>query len=590
MPVGNRTKLKNKSKFLHYFKKILLTILFSVMSFAIQGCFSDKGGGAQNSILNLSPQQQLHGVVETLETEKIIYDENKLSNNISVLDRITTGSSGQTKYEIIFFNALYKTYYIDVLLKKGNFKVKQIFDMLYASESDLRYFVKANYKIDDYHMILGIFNSIRNYIKSAEDEKRTYYKRAKKHFEKIFKPSAFYTSEYKVGGVFITQNDVRLYQIENEIRYENPLESFEMLKKLDSESEVFVETPQYRTKKAQLLVIAGKFEEAAKLLIDFKGKKFLRSPYYDEGLWTLKGIYEILAETDEQRSVDVKIVNGLIKESGGFYAKGGVLKLQEYLPKFNEVQKALWEASYLYYTGKYSDCASIIYDILDYKEERSFRFKRQDASPDDQVKAHKILWKCMEKMKKSDSKTLETEKSLAVSPFETEEVEIDLDVLIELEKRRRGEIEDTEEANISRTGEVNLRTGEVSAGKFPKMSKFAEETKADDAGSKKRGVTGEVAIGEAGDTAPVSVTTYSQPGSSSTTEAVLGSGAAKDEPSTAPVVLNRKKNVQKNSGTSAVDLKSGSLKERIEKLRKSRKKDKGTDNEIVPDDDGSDSE
>lgn len=569
---GARSGKKNRSKFVHYFQKILLTIIFSVMSFAVQGCFSDKGGGSQNSILNLSPQQQLHGVVETLENEKIIYDETKMSNNISVLDRITTGSSGQTKYDIIFFNALYKIFYIDILLKKGNFKARQLFDMLYASESDLRYFVKANYRMDDYHLVLGLFNSIRNYVKSAEDEKRQFYKRAKKHYEKLFRPGFFFTSDYKVGGVFITQNDVRLYQVENEVRYENPFEAFETLKKLDSESEEFTLSPQYRTKKAQLLVIAGRPEDAAKLLVDFKGKKFMRSPYYDEGLWTLKGVYEMMVESDENRSIDVKVVNGLMKENGGFYAKGGVLKLQDYLPKFNEVQKALWEASYLYYSGKYHDAAAVAYDILDYAEDKSFRFKKQDASPDDQMKAHKILWKSMEKMKKSDSKTLAGEKTLAADPFETEEVEIDLDVLIEMEKRRRGEIEDTEEVAAA-TGEVKLHTGEVSAGKFPKI--VSAEKKAD----KKTEPEAETTIS----TEEISVTAYSPEGISQTAETSVKNPVA-PAGSTAPVSVEKMKPPKPSPATDEVSGRSGSLGERIEKLKRSQKARPATEEEIVPDD------
>ncbi|HNY12711.1 MAG TPA: hypothetical protein PKK26_14065, partial [Candidatus Wallbacteria bacterium] len=166
----------------HNIQKIILTIIFSLASFALQGCFSDKGGGAQNSILNLSPQQQLHGVITTLETEKVIYDESKLNNNISVLERTLASTTGQTKYDMVFFNALYKTYYIDVLLKKGNFKPKQIQDMLKASELDIRYFAKAKYRVDEYHLILGLFNSIRNFMRSNEEQKRQVYKRAKIHF------------------------------------------------------------------------------------------------------------------------------------------------------------------------------------------------------------------------------------------------------------------------------------------------------------------------------------------------------------------------------------------------------------------------
>ena len=241
-------------KTVHLIKKIMLTMLFATLSFAMQGCFSDKGGGSQNSILNLSPQQQLHGTIVTLETEKVIYDESKLNNNIAVLDRAATGATGQVKYEIVFFNALYKAFYIDLMFKKGNFKSKQIFELLKASESDLKYFPKSNYRLDDYHLVLGIFNSIRNFIYSNENEKRVAYKRAQKHFDKLFRDKFTYTSDFKVGGVFITQNDVRLMQIENEVRYENPIGAFDYLKKLDAESEDFADKAQYLIKDRKSVV------------------------------------------------------------------------------------------------------------------------------------------------------------------------------------------------------------------------------------------------------------------------------------------------------------------------------------------------
>lgn len=448
-------------KTVHLIKKILLTMVFATMSFALQGCFSDKGGGSQNSILNLSPQQQLHGTIVTLETEKVIYDESKLNNNISVLDRAATGASGQTKYEIVFFTALYKAFYIDLMFKKGNFKSKQIFDLLKASESDLKYFPKANYRMDDYHLILGIFNSIRNFILSNENEKRMVYKRAQKHFDKLFRDKFFYTSDFKVGGAFITQNDVRLMQIENEVRFENPIGAFDYLKKLDAESEDFADKAQYLIKKAQLLYLAGEIKEALDLMNEFKTKKYLRSPYYDEGLWVLKGIYETLAEDDENYSIDIKVVKNLLKECGGFYSKSGVLKLSDYLPKLSDTGRALFRASYLYYKSKYKEAVDIMYDLLDYPEQQQHNFKKQDANPDEKIKAHRILLRCYEKMKKIPQEKIDEETSLAASEFDTEEVIIDLEKLIELEKKKRGEIVyDTEE--VSATGEVSLEnTAEV---------------------------------------------------------------------------------------------------------------------------------
>jgi len=380
----------------HNIKKIFLTIIFAMASFGLQGCFSDKGGGAQNSILNLSPQQQLHGVIVSLETEKIIYDESKLNNNISVLERTLAGATGQTKYDMVFFNALYKSFYIDVLFKKGNFKVKQIQDMLKASELDIRYFAKAKYRVDEYHLILGLFNSIRNFMRSGEEQKRQVYKRARTHFSKLFRKDFFYTSDFKIGGVFLTQNDVRLFQIENEIRFEDPIEAYDLLKTLDKEAETFMETPQYKTKKAQLLVLSGQLEEAEKLLTDFKTRKYLRSPFYDEGVWILKGVFEMMLAADEKRSIDIKVTNNLLKESGGFYGKGGVQKLADYLPKLSDVQKGLFKASYFYYNAKYDEAVDMLYDILDYPESKSHTFKKLDAEPDDLVKAHRILLRCYE--------------------------------------------------------------------------------------------------------------------------------------------------------------------------------------------------
>jgi|GEM_PF-6249337 len=447
-------------KNIHLIKKIILTLVFATVSFALQGCLSDKGGSGQ-SVLNLTPQQQLHGVAVSLETEKIIYDETKLNNNISVLDRAATSASGQTKYEIVFYTALYKIFYIDLMFRKGNFKPKQLLDLLKASESDIRYFAKAKYRMDEYHLVLGLFNSIRNFMLSNEKEKRLAYKRACKNFEKLFRKDFTYTSDFKIGGAFISQNDVRLYQIENEIRYENPIEAFDYLKKLDAESESYSDTAQYRIKKAQLLCLAGDTYQALDLLNEFKTKKYLRSPFYDEGLWTLKGVYEILAEDNDNYSVDLKVMKNLLKECGGFYSKSGVLKLADYLPRLSDVQRGLFKASYLYYKSKYREAVEQIYDILDYQDDRLHSYKKQDASPDDQLKAHRILLRCYEKMKKIDESLVEKEKELSISEFDTEEVIIDLEKLIELEKIKRGEIvKDTEEVGLD-TSEVALDTAEA---------------------------------------------------------------------------------------------------------------------------------
>ncbi len=463
----------------HNIKKILLTIIFAMASFGLQGCFSDKGGGAQNSILNLSPQQQLHGVIVSLETEKIIYDESKLNNNISVLERTLTSATGQTKYDMVFFNALYKSFYIDVLFKKGNFKVKQIQDMLKASELDIRYFAKAKYRVDEYHLILGLFNSIRNFMRSGEEQKRQVYKRARTHFSKLFRKDFFYTSDFKIGGVFLTQNDVRLFQIENEIRFEDPIEAYDLLKTLDKEAETFMETPQYKTKKAQLLVLSGQLEEAEKLLTDFKTRKYLRSPFYDEGVWILKGVFEMMLAADEKRSIDIKVANNLLKESGGFYGKGGVQKLADYLPRLSDVQKGLFKASYFYYNAKYDEAVDMLYDILDYPESRSHTFKKLDAEPDDLVKAHRILLRCYEHMKKVDEDRIKTETELAISPYDTEEVIIDLDILIKLEKKRRGELSETEEIELMDSSEVKLDTNEAKLKNTGKDTQDASEIKSE---------------------------------------------------------------------------------------------------------------
>jgi hypothetical protein len=482
----------NKKK-LHLIKKITLSVIVAIISFSLQGCFSDKGGGAQNSILNLSPQQQLHGALVTLETEKVIYDESKLNNNISVLDRAATGASGQTKYEIVFFTALYKAFYIDLLFKKGSFKSKQVTDLIKASESDLKYFAKANYRMDDYHLILGIFNSMRNFIYSNENEKRIVYKRAKKHFEKLFRDKFFYTSDFKIGGAFITQNDVRLMQIENEIRYENPIEAFDYLKKLDAEAEDFSDKAQYLIKKAQLLYLAGEIKEALDLLNEFKSKKYLRSPYYDEGLWVLKGVYETLSEDDGNYSIDIKVVKNLLKDCGGFYSKSGVLTLAEYLPRFSETAQALFKGAYLYYKSRYKDAVDIMYDLLDYPDDKTHKFKKQDASPDEKIKAHRILLRCYEKMKKIPQEKIDEEIANSTSEFDTEEVIIDLEKLIELEKKKRGQIVyDTEEVEAN-TGEVLLEnTSEVKAGKVKPARAAApaliiEDTKETPIVSKKTG-------------------------------------------------------------------------------------------------------
>lgn len=466
-------------KTMHLIKKIMLTMLFATLSFAMQGCFSDKGGGSQNSILNLSPQQQLHGTIVTLETEKVIYDESKLNNNIAVLDRAATGATGQVKYEIVFFNALYKAFYIDLMFKKGNFKSKQIFELLKASESDLKYFPKSNYRLDDYHLVLGIFNSIRNFIYSNENEKRVAYKRAQKHFDKLFRDKFTYTSDFKVGGVFITQNDVRLMQIENEVRYENPIGAFDYLKKLDAESEEFADKAQYLIKKAQLLYLSGEIKEALDLMNEFKSKKYLRSPYYDEGLWVLRGIYETLSEGDENYSIDIKVVKNQLKECGGFYSKSGVLKLSDYLPKLSETGQALFRASYLYYKSKYKDAVDVMYDLLDYPEAQQHKFKKQDANPDEKIKAHRILLRCYEKMKKIPQEKIDEEAALAASEFDTEEIIIDLEKLIEIEKKKRGEIVyDTEEVEAA-TGEVSLEnTGEVNIDPKSDIKADTKEVKA----------------------------------------------------------------------------------------------------------------
>ncbi|MEZ7892291.1 MAG: hypothetical protein QMC67_11140 [Candidatus Wallbacteria bacterium] len=468
-----------KPKTLHMIKKLILTIFFASVSFTLQGCFSDKGGSAQNSVLNLTPQQQLHGMVKSLETEKVIYDDSKLSSGVTTMERTIKSASGQTKYELVFFNALYKYFNIELMFKKGSFKAKQIFEMVKSSELEVKYFSKSNYRPNEYHLILGLFNSIKNFMRSDETEKRLAYKRACVHFSKLFKKGSFYTSDFKIGGAYLTQNDVRLFQIENEIRYENPIEAFDYLKILDMEDENFCDSAQYKTKKAQLLVIAGEIEEAAKLLVDFKTKKYLRSTYYDEGLWTLKGIYEILYEKDEKYSVDVKVVNNLLKTAGGFYSKGGILKLKEYLPQLSEVQIALFKSAYLYYSSKYNESADIVYDILDYPEAKNRKFKKLDASPDDLVKGHKILIKCYEKMKK-DKKKIEEEKELAVLPSDTEEVIIDIDELIKIEKKKRGELEETEEVNLDTkenslaTKEITLSTKELSLSKEKSIKSAAE--------------------------------------------------------------------------------------------------------------------
>ncbi|HNY13830.1 MAG TPA: hypothetical protein PKK26_19775, partial [Candidatus Wallbacteria bacterium] len=294
------------------------------------------------------------------------------------------------------------------------------------------------------------------------------------------------------------QNDVRLYQIENEIRFENPIEAYDLLKTLDQESETFMETPQYKTKKGQLLILSGQLEEAEKLLTDFKTRKYLRSPFYDEGVWILKGVYEMMLDSDEKRSIDIKVANNLLKESGGFYGKGGVQKPADYLPKLNDVQKGLFKASYFYYMGKYDDAVDIIYDILDYPEAKAHTFKKLDAEPDELIKSHKILLRCYEKMKKVDETKIQAETELSASPYDTEEVVIDLDLLIKLEKKRRGELSETEEIELE-SSEVKLDTNESKLNEAGKDAEDTSDVKTDKKSDKKKAVSNKIETAATGE-------------------------------------------------------------------------------------------
>jgi len=82
-------------------------------------------------------------------------------------------------------------------------------------------------------------------------------------------------------------------------------------------------------------------------------------------------------------------------------------------------------------------------------------------------------------MKKVDEDKIKTETELAISPYDTEEVIIDLDILIKLEKKRRGELSETEEIELMDSSEVKLDTNEAKLKNTGKDKQDASDNKSE---------------------------------------------------------------------------------------------------------------
>lgn len=405
-------------------KTAALALLLLAAAAMFSGCFKDKGGMGGNSVLNLTPQQQLHAIAQAINDSKALVDENEVKRQIQTLERLLKEASGETKYKAIYYLTWVRAFYAELLARRGTRDVRAGLDLLRFAQKDLDHFRKAGYKPDEYRFLTGMVQSARLEFEPSLERRVEAWRTARASLAAILKKREDFETEFRIADVAFRKPDVMLALARLHRRFDDPFRAWRALDDLARKYPVYSKSPLAKIERAYLHAQLGDHERAASHLAEFKGRAYSGDLFREEGLWLLSGIYAILAKDEPKWALDEKTVKAMLKDSGSFFAKGAG-PLERYLPVRERAYIAYGKALALFFDGRAAEALEICRDLVDDGDARRNEFARLEAQTSTLQLAHYLAARCLEETRNAGPDEIRLHDEAAAHYADTAEISLE---------------------------------------------------------------------------------------------------------------------------------------------------------------------
>lgn len=427
----------------------------------LTACFKDKGGMGQGSVLNLTPQQQLHAVAQAINDSKALIDETQVKRQIQTLEQVLKTASGETKYKVIYYLTWLRAFFAELIARRGSRDTRAGLDLLRFAQKDLDHFRKANYKPEEYRFLTGMLQSARLEFEPALDNRIRAWRTARANLSHLLKRREDFETEFKIADVAFRKPEVMIALARAHRRFDDPFRAWETLDQLSRKYPVYAKAPLAKLERAYLFVQLGDLERAASQLTEFKGRAYVGDLFHEEGLWVLSGIYAALARDEPKYALDEKTVKSMLKDTGSFFAKGAG-PLEKYLPVRERAYREYGRALALYFDGRAAEALAIVYDLTDDAKAKRNDFIRLEAQESTVLLSHYLCARCLEETKSAGPDEVRIHMDASLHYADT--AEIDLKELEKIEQAAsEGTIEATLDLKALLTGTTEAEAGDAPA-------------------------------------------------------------------------------------------------------------------------------
>ncbi|OIP21491.1 hypothetical protein AUK22_11535 [bacterium CG2_30_54_10] len=328
---------------LAFLKFSAFLIAISALSLSLSGCSAGKSG-----LLQITPQQYFYSAKEKLETiDERAYEIKDLEEIIRVLENAEKDAKSseiidKSRLYLVLANTLKarKEYMSNVL--KGQYLANRpepfyVLDIKPAQETlriakkwlrSCEASFKSNSLKPDLFYVKGMYYT-QKLLTQQGSERRESLWTAVEAFRQCLGRAPDYKSDFRIFGRIQTPREVKLRLAECLNFGGQPGEAWTIIS--NYEFTPFAETIAAEPRadypwfymKGLTLAIMGNYDEAAKILAEFKVILPVDYPAVEEALWVLEGVYDRLREVtgEERYTMEARIVASMLKKLKGPYSK-----------------------------------------------------------------------------------------------------------------------------------------------------------------------------------------------------------------------------------------------------------------------------
>lgn len=379
-------QLKNLQLRIIVIKVTLFIALLKVCTLLCVGCSAGKSG-----LLQITPQQYFYYAKEKLETiDERNYEIRDLDEIIRILenaekDARTNEIIDKSRVYLVLANTLKAKRQYQSNLMRGIYlanraepfyvlDTKSVLETLRNANKWLRMCItsiKTQSIKPDLLYVTALYNA-QKMLTQRGSEREKYLWLAIKAFRQCFGKYPDYKSDFKLYGRVQTTKDVKLAMAETLayaglpdeawfIIHDNELTPLEQVQASDPKSDY-----QWLQLKGLVLAMMGQYDEALKVLSQFKIVSQQDYPKVDEALWLLEGVYDKLYQltNDISHNTEAKIVSTFIRKLKSPYAKEKYTTASHLFPTLQHGDQMYYRAIRYFTNGDYYKSAKILENLV----------------------------------------------------------------------------------------------------------------------------------------------------------------------------------------------------------------------------------